>query len=169
MRLIEELPNKEESIDKALRLYVNSYYIDPTTDIHITNALQEKFGNSILGKMINVERLKMKHWDCLIKPKDNISYPEGSNGRKKLLKEYSQLHKQLKKYSYIRHIYELSDSETSAMIIGIILRAPFIAIGALFIAIGGFFRNSSNNLGDMSRVRTGDGKGKVARLRCFWT
>lgn len=58
---------------------------------------------------------------------------------KKLLKEYSQLHKQLKKYSYIRHIYELSDSETSAMIIGIILRAPFIAIGALFIAIGGFF------------------------------
>lgn len=88
---------------------------------------------------------------------------------KKLLKEYSQLHKQLKKYSYIRHIYELSDSETSAMIIGIILIAPFIAIGALFIAIGGFFRNSSNNLGDMSRVRTGDGKGKVARLRCFWT
>ena len=83
MRLIEELPNKEESIDKALRLYVNSYYIDPTTDIHITNALQEKFGNSILGKMINVERLKMKYWDCLIKLKDNISYPEGSNGRKK--------------------------------------------------------------------------------------
>ena len=41
--------------------------------------------------------------------------------------------------------------------------------GALFIAIGGFFRNSSNNLDDMSRVRTGDGKGKVARLRCFWT
>lgn len=58
---------------------------------------------------------------------------------KKLLKEYSQLHKQLKKYSYIRHIYELSDSETSAMIIGIILIAPFIAIGALFIAIGVFF------------------------------
>lgn len=58
---------------------------------------------------------------------------------KKLLKEYSQLHKQLKKYGYIRHIYELSDSETSAMIIGIILIAPLIAIGALFIAIGGFF------------------------------
>lgn len=136
VRLIEELPNKEESIDKALKLYVNSYYIEPTTDIHITKALQDKFGNSIIAKMINVQGLKTKYWDCLIKLKDNISYPEGSNGRKKLLHEHKQLQKGLKKYGYIRHIYDLSDSNISEMIIGMIVVMILLAI---FIAIGGFF------------------------------
>ena len=135
-RLIEELPDNEESIDKALELYVNTYYIDPRTDYNVTEALRKKFGNSISGKLTNLEGIKMKYWDCLDKYKDNISYPKGSNGSKNLLKKYNKLKKELERYGYVRHIYDESENNYSGMILGIVF---IVLIAIIFIAIGGFF------------------------------
>ena len=118
-RLIEELPDNEESIDKALELYVNTYYIDPRS-----------------GKLTNLEGIKMKYWDCLDKYKDNISYPKGSNGSKNLLKKYNKLKKELERYGYVRHIYDESENNYSGMILGIVF---IVLIAIIFIAIGGFF------------------------------
>ena len=135
-RLIEELPNNEESIDKALELYVNSYYIDPTTDFHITNVLRKKFGNSISGKLTNLEGVKNKYWDCLDKYKNNISYPEGSNGSKRVFEKYKTLQKELERYGYVYHIYDIVDESKLYMIIAAIF---VVILGGLFIAVGGFF------------------------------
>ena len=135
-RLIEELPDNEESIGKALELYVNSYYIDPTTDTPITKAIRNKFGNSIAEKLTNLEGVKMKYWDCLNKYKDNISYPEGSNGSKKLFEKYKKLQKEMERYGYVFHIYDAIDESKSEMILGMIV---VIILGAIFIAVGGFF------------------------------
>ena len=135
-RLIEELPDNEESIDKALELYVNSYYIDPTTDSHITKALRQKFGDSISGKLANLEGVKNKYWDCLNKYKDNISYPEGSNGSKRIFEEYKNLQKELERYGYVYHIYDIVDAPKAYMITAVII---VLILGAIFIAVGGFF------------------------------
>ena len=135
-RLIEELPDNEESIDKALELYVNSYYIDPTTDSHITKALRQKFGDSISGKLANLEGIKNKYWDCLNKYKNNISYPEGSNGSKRIFEEYKNLQKELERYGYVYHIYDIVDAPKAYMITAVII---VLILGAIFIAVGGFF------------------------------
>ena len=135
-RLIEELPDNEESIDKALELYVNSYYIDPTTDSHITKALRQKFGDSISGILANLEGVKNKYWDCLNKYKDNISYPEGSNGSKRIFEEYKNLQKELERYGYVYHIYDIVDAPKAYMITAVII---VLILGAIFIAVGGFF------------------------------
>ena len=135
-RLIEELPDNEESIDKALELYVNSYYIDPTTDYHITKALRQKFGDSISGKLANLEGIKNKYWDCLNKYKNNISYPEGSNGSKRIFEEYKNLQKELERYGYVYHIYDIVDAPKAYMITAVII---VLILGAIFIAVGGFF------------------------------
>ena len=135
-RLIEDLPDNEESIDKALELYVNSYYIDPTTDSHITKALRQKFGDSISGKLANLEGVKNKYWDCLNKYKDNISYPEGSNGSKRIFEEYKNLQKELERYGYVYHIYDIVDAPKAYMITAVII---VLILGAIFIAVGGFF------------------------------
>lgn len=135
-RLIEELPDNEESIDKALELYVNSYYIDPTTDSNITKVLRQKFGDSISGKLANLEGVKNKYWDCLNKYKDNISYPEGSNGSKRIFEEYKNLQKELERYGYVYHIYDIVDAPKAYMITAVII---VLILGAIFIAVGGFF------------------------------
>ena len=135
-RLIEELPDNEESIDKALELYVNSYYIDPTTDSHITKVLRQKFGDSISSKLANLEGVKNKYWDCLNKYKNNISYPEGSNGSKRIFEEYKNLQKELERYGYVYHIYDIVDAPKAYMITAVII---VLILGAIFIAVGGFF------------------------------
>ena len=136
IRLIEELPDNEESIDKALELYVNSYYIDPTTDYHITKALRQKFGDSISSKLANLEGVKNKYWDCLDKYKNNISYPEGSNGSKRVFEKYKTLQKELERYGYVYHIYDIVDAPKAYMITAVII---VLILGAIFIAVGGFF------------------------------
>ena len=135
-RLIEELPDNEESIDKALELYVNSYYIDPTTDSHITKVLRQKFGDSISSKLANLEGVKNKYWDCLNKYKNNISYPEGSNGSKRIFEEYKNLQKELERFGYVYHIYDIVDAPKAYMITAVII---VLILGAIFIAVGGFF------------------------------
>ncbi|OYP58698.1 hypothetical protein CIK99_03420 [Prevotella sp. P5-92] len=135
-RLIKELPDNEESIDKALELYVNSYYIDPTTDSHITKVLRQKFGDSISSKLANLEGVKNKYWDCLNKYKNNISYPEGSNGSKRIFEEYKNLQKELERYGYVYHIYDIVDAPKAYMITAVII---VLILGAIFIAVGGFF------------------------------
>lgn len=135
-RLIEELPDNEESIDKALELYVNSYYIDATTDSHITKVLRQKFGDSISSKLANLEGVKNKYWDCLNKYKNNISYPEGSNGSKRIFEEYKNLQKELERYGYVYHIYDIVDAPKAYMITAVII---VLILGAIFIAVGGFF------------------------------
>ena len=135
-RLIEELPDNEESIDKALELYVNSYYTDSTTDSHITKVLRQKFGDSISGKLANLEGIKNKYWDCLNKYKNNISYPEGSNGSKRIFEEYKNLQKELERYGYVYHIYDIVDAPKAYMITAVII---VLILGAIFIAVGGFF------------------------------
>ncbi len=135
-RLIEELPDNEESIDKALELYVNSYYIDPTTDSHITKVLRQKFGDSISSKLANLEGVKNKYWDCLDKYKNNISYPEGSNGSKRVFEKYKTLQKELERYGYVYHIYDIVDAPKAYMITAVII---VLILGAIFIAVGRFF------------------------------
>ena len=132
-RMIEELPDNEESIDKALELYVNSYYIDPTTDSHITKVLRQKFGDSISSKLANLEGVKNKYWDCLNKYKNNISYPEGSNGSKRIFEEYKNLQKELERYGYVYHIYDIVDAPKAYMITAVII---VLILGAIFILWG---------------------------------
>lgn len=135
-RLIEELPDNEESIGKALELYVNSYYIDPTTDTHLTKAIRHKYGESIYGKLVYLEGVKMKYWDCLNKYKDTISYPQGSNGSKKLFEKYKMLQKELERYGYASHIYDVLDESKAAIALGMIV---VIILASIFIAAGGLF------------------------------
>lgn len=141
VRLIEELPSDEESIGKALELYVNSYYIDSATDERITSVLRKKFGNSISGKLANLEGVKMKYWDCLDKRK---SYPEGSNGRKKLLEQSNKLQKELKRCGYVLHIY---DGAKSKIVKIVMLDVVLVIVIILFLILLGFIIYMSELIG----------------------
>ena len=126
VRLIEELPNDDGSIGTALELYVNSYYVDPTSDERILHTLRNKFGNAIANKLANLEGVKTKYCDCLNRQSD---YPEGSNGKKRLLDKYYKLQKELKRYGYVTHDYDIKDTR----LFDKIFMTIFIAILVIFL------------------------------------
>ena len=72
----------------------------------------------------------------LDKYKNNISYPEGSNGSKRVFEKYKTLQKELERYGYVYHTYDIVDESKLYMIIAAIF---VVILGGLFIAVGGFF------------------------------